>query len=420
MKIKLIASVSLSLLLARWKQTLVAAIGVTFSITMFITLLSFMSGLNDMLDALILNRTPHVRLYNEIKPSKKNQPINQFKKYQQYYNFISSIKPKNDRAEIYNNSAIMQSLKKDSRVLGYAPKIVAQVFYNVGPIDLTGTINGIDVDEENRLFYLSTYVTSGNFIDLKNIPNSIILGKGAAEKMMANIGDVIQVTTTKGERVPLKVVGYFQSGIAEIDKVQSYATIKTTQKLLGESSSYITDIQVKLKDVLLAPAVAKEYQELYQVEAVDVQTANSQFETGSSIRTLISYSVGVTLLIVAGFGIYNILNMMIYEKMDSIAILKATGFSGKDVNAVFISIALSIGIFGGIIGLLFGFGLSAVIDQIPFNTASLPTVKTYPINYNPKFYIIGGIFSIVTTYMAGYFPSRKASKIDPVIIIRGK
>jgi lipoprotein-releasing system permease protein len=419
MKIKLIASVSISLLLARWKQTLVAAIGVTFSITMFITLLSFMSGLNDMLDALILNRTPHVRLYNEIKPT-KNQPIDQTEKYKQYYNFISSIKPKNDRAEIYNNSAIMQSLKKDNRVLGYAPKIVAQVFYNVGPIDLTGAINGIDVDEENRLFYLSTYVTSGNFIDLKNIPNSIILGKGAAEKMMANIGDVIQVTTTKGERVPLKVVGYFQSGIAEIDKVQSYATIKTTQKLLGESTSYITDIQVKLKDVLQAPSVAKEYQELYQVEAVDVQTANSQFETGSSIRTLISYSVGVTLLIVAGFGIYNILNMMIYEKMDSIAILKATGFSGKDVNAVFISIALSIGIFGGILGLIFGFGLSAIIDQIPFNTASLPTVKTYPINYNPKFYIIGGIFSIVTTYMAGYFPSRKASKIDPVIIIRGK
>jgi len=70
--------------------------------------------------------------------------------------------------------------------------------------------------------------------------------------------------------------------------------------------------------------------------------------------------------------------------------------------------------------LLFGFGLSLLIDQIPFNTASLPTVTTYPINYNPNFYLIGGVFSIVTTYLAGYFPSRKASKIDPVIIIRGK
>ena len=419
MKLNLLASVSKSLLLARWKQTLVAAVGVTFSITMFITLLGFMAGLNSMLDNLILNRTPHIRMYNEIEPS-ANQPISQAKEYKDHYNFISSIKPKNERLEIYNNGAILNALKKDDRVVGIAPKIIAQVFYNVGAIDLTGVINGIDVDEENRLFKFSDYVTGGQYIDLKNIPNSIILGKGAAQKMLANIGDVIQVTTIKGERIPLKVVGYFQSGIQELDKVQSYASLSTTQKLLGESNSYITDLQVRLKDINLAPSMAIEYRQLFDVEAEDIQTANSQFETGSSIRTLISYAVGITLLIVAGFGIYNILNMMIYEKMDSIAILKATGFSGSDVNKIFIAIALSIGIFGGLLGLIFGFGLSALIDQVPFNTASLPTIKTYPIDYNPKFYIIGGIFSIVTTYLAGYFPSRKASKIDPVIIIRGK
>ena len=419
MKFKLIASVSKSLLLARWKQTLVAAIGVTFSITMFIGLLSFMSGLNDLLDGLVVNRTPHIRLYNEILPS-KIQPIDKSTDYNTSYNFIRSIKPKNKLLEIYNNAAVIKTLQSDSRVLGIAPKITAQVFYNVGSIDLTGNINGIDVDEENRLFLFKDYVVEGNYIDLKNTPNSIVLGKGAAEKMLTNIGDIIQVTTTKGERLQLKVVGFFQSGLQDIDKVQSYTSIATAQKLLGESNSYITDIQIKLKDIVLAPALAKEYAALFELDAIDIQTANSQFETGSSVRTLISYAVGITLLIVAGFGIYNILNMMIYEKMDSIAILKATGFSGADVNKIFITIALSIGIFGGLLGLLFGFGLSAVIDQIPFNTAALPTIKTYPINYNPKFYIIGGIFSIITTYFAGYLPSRKASKIDPVIIIRGK
>jgi lipoprotein-releasing system permease protein len=81
---------------------------------------------------------------------------------------------------------------------------------------------------------------------------------------------------------------------------------------------------------------------------------------------------------------------------------------------------MTIGLVGGVFGLLFGLGLSAIIDQIPFDTQALPTIKTYPVNYNPKFYIIGGIFSLVTTYFAGYFPSRKASKVDPVVIIRGK
>ena len=238
--------------------------------------------------------------------------------------------------------------------------------------------------------------------------------------MLAKMGDVVQVTTARGDMMKLKVVGFFQSGLQDVDKIQSYTSLATAQKLIGKPNTYITDMQVKLRDLNLAPQMAKDYARIFNVNAEDIQTVNAQFETGTKVRTIISYAVGVTLLIVAGFGIYNILNMMIYEKMDSIAILKATGFSGNDVKAVFVSIALSIGFFGGLAGLLFGFGLSAIIDQIPFNTAALPTIKTFPVNYNPKFYMIGCTFSLVTTYFAGLFPARKAGKIDPVVIIRGK
>ena len=414
---KLILVIAKSLLLARWKQTLVAAVGVTFSITMFITLLGFMTGLNDLLDGLILNRTPHVRLFNEVKPNPE-QPATFSKDLG--YTFIHSIKPSGNGQNIDNATAIMQNLKKDPRVFGVAPKVSAQVFYNVGNIDINGVINGVDVESEARLFKFQDYVPAGNYLDLKNVPNSIILGKAAADKMLANIGDVIQVTTPRGDRQSLKVVGYFQSGLADLDKVQSYASLATTQKLLGRPISYITDINIKLNDIALAPALAVEYKKMFDTDAEDIQTANAQFETGSNVRSIISYAVGITLLIVAGFGIYNILNMMIYEKMDSIAILKATGFSGRDVKRIFTTIALSIGIVGGLFGLGFGFILSHIIHQIPFNTVALPTVKTFPVNYNLKFYLIGISFSIITTYFAGLFPARKASKIDPVIIIRGK
>ena len=413
----LIVDIAKSLLLARWKQTLVAAVGVTFGITMFITLLGFMNGLNDLLDGLILNRTAHIRLFNEIIPSPV-QPIDL--PLQTNINFINSIKPNGHGQEIDNNLAIIAALKKDNRVMGVAPKVTAQVFYNVGKVDITGVINGVDVEAENKLFHFQEYVSKGNYRDLKNIPNSIILGKAAADKMLADIGDIIQVTSPSGERQTLKVVGFFQSGLQELDKVQSYASLATTQKILGKSNSFITDIGVKLFDISKAPVMAREFENIYETDAEDIQTANAQFETGSDVRSIISYAVGITLLIVAGFGIYNILNMMIYEKMDSIAILKATGFSGQDVKHIFITIALSIGLFGGMLGLLFGFLTSMAVDQIPFNTAALPTIKTFPVNYDLKFYIIGIIFSLVTTYFAGLLPSRKASKIDPVDIIRGK
>jgi lipoprotein-releasing system permease protein len=416
---KLIFSIAQSLLRARMRQTLVAAFGVTFSITMFVTLLGFMNGLNELLDGLIINRTPHVRLYNEVLPSTK-QPVDKDPRYQDGYNFVQNVKPKNEQLNLRNSAAILAALRQDKRVLGAAPKIAAQVFFNVGEIDLTGVINGIDVEEENRLFAFDQYVTTGNYVDLENIPNSIILGKAAAEKMLVNIGDIVQITTSKGDRMQLKVVGFFQSGLTELDKTQSYASLATAQKLLGVSNSYVTDIQIKLHDITKAPAVAKEFHETFETEALDINTANAQFDTGSSVRSLISYAVGITLLIVAGFGIYNILNMMIYEKMDTIAILKATGFSGKDVNKVFITIALSIGVIGGLVGLVFGFLVSFGIDNIPFDTPALPTIKTFPVSYNPKYYVIATTFSVITTYFAGYFPARKASKVDPVIIIRGK
>ncbi|MFZ4520959.1 MAG: ABC transporter permease [Bacteroidales bacterium] len=419
MKIKLILRIAKSLLLARWKQSLVAAVGVTFSITMFIALLSFMAGLNNLLDGLMLNRTAHVRLFNEIKPN-VHQPVNLSPEFAGSVNFIRSVKSAGKRQEIYNSQAIIRALNKDSRVKGVAPRITAPVFFNDGSIEITGVVYGVDSQSEGNLFHFNDYVKFCNPLDLKNVSNSIILGEGLAVKLMVDVGDVVQITTVNQERFSLKVVGFFQSGVQELDKVQSFASIPTVQKILGKPGNYITDIQIKLFDMAAAPAIAKEYAQLYQADSEDIQTANAQFETGSFVRTLISYLVGITLLIVAGFGIYNILNMMIYEKMDSIAILKATGFSGADVNRIFLVIALSIGIFGGSMGLVFGFLFSLVIDQIPFITAALPTVKTYPVDYNPVFYIIGSIFSIGTTYLAGWAPARKASKVDPVIIIRGK
>ncbi len=140
----------------------------------------------------------------------------------------------------------------------------------------------------------------------------------------------------------------------------------------------------------------------------------------AGLRVMVDKYSRTNLTLVSGFGIYNILNMIIYEKLDTIAILKAIGFNSQDVNRIFITIALSIGIVGGGVGLLFGFLASMAIDSAPFETAALPTIKTFPVDYNPKYYLIGGVFSLITTYLAGFFPARKASSVDPVEIIRGK
>ena len=416
---KVILSIAKTHLLSKIKQTATAALGVTFGIGAYITLVCFMTGLNAMLDDLILNQTPHIHIYNEIEPSKK-QPIALYDEFNNSLNVVHSIKPKLSQKKIHNALPIINYLEDNENVVGALPQIKTQIFYIAGSIELGGNLTGINPLDEARLFNMGDYIVEGSAKSLQNTDNGILLGIGIAKKMSLKVGDRVQVSPINGGVFPLKIVGFYQSGIADIDAIQSFANIKTVQRILGKSKNYITDINVKLNDISRAEVLSSAIEKQFKLKAIDIKTANAQFETGTSIRNLITYAVSITLLIVAGFGIYNILNMLIYEKMNDIAILKATGFSGKDVQLIFMSQAMIIGFVGGTLGLLIGLGLASFINTIPFQTEALPTVETYPINLNPLFFVIGFSFAMVSTFLAGYLPSKKAKKIDPVKIIRGQ
>ena len=416
---QVILNISKTHLLTKIKQTSIAALGVTFGIGSYITLVCFMTGLNTMLDDLILNQTPHIHVYNEIEPSKK-QPVSLYDDLKESFNVIHSIKPKLSQKKIHNALPIINYLERNKEVHGALPQIKTQIFYIAGSIELGGNLTGIKPIDEARLFNMKDYIVEGSAEALENTDNSILLGIGIAKKTALKVGDRVQVSPINGGVFPLKIVGFYQSGIADLDAIQSFTNIKTVQGILGEATNYITDINVKLYDIKQAIPLAKKIEQQFKLKAIDIKTANAQFETGTTVRNLITYAVSITLLIVAGFGIYNILNMLIYEKMNDIAILKATGFSGKDVQLIFMSQAMIIGFVGGVLGLLIGFGLASVIATIPFQTEALPTVETYPINMNPLFFIIGFSFAMLSTFIAGYLPSKKAKKIDPVKIIRGQ
>ena len=385
-------------LLTKLKSTSIAALGVTFGIGSYITLVSFMTGLNTMLDDLMLNQTPHIHVYNEIEPSKE-QPISLYDKFSESFNIVHSIKPKMSLKKIHNALPIITYLERNENVRGALPRIETQIFYLAGSIELGGNLTGISPIDEAKLFNMSDYIVEGSAEALQNTDNSIPINGGI---------------------FPLKIVGFYQSGISDIDAMQSFTTIKTVQRILGEANNYITDINVKLYDIKQAVPLSKKIEQQFNLKAVDIKTANAQFDTGTSVRNLITYAVSVALLIVAGFGIYNILNMLIYEKMNDIAILKAIGFSGTDVQLIFMSQAMIIGFVGGVLGLIVGYGLASLISTIPFETEALPTVETYPINIDPMFFVIGFSFAMVSTFLAGYLPSKKAKKIDPVKIIRGQ
>lgn len=419
MKLRLILSIAKTHLFSRKKQTITASLGVMFGIAAYVIMMSFMTGLNGLLDGLILNRTPHVHVYNEITIN-ESQPINRINDYKDKAVMISNIRPGAEQARIHNALALIKFLNGTPEVKAATPLVKAQGFYTAGSTRLSAMIMGVDPAQEAANYNLGDYIVGGSVDGLTTNENGILLGKGVADVLSLGIGDLVQVSTITGENFPLKVVGFYQSGLADIDKVQSYVNIKTAQRIMGESANYITDINIKLYNIEAAPEMAKDLEKKYDLTAVDIQKANAQFETGSEIRNMISYAVSITLLIVAGFGIYNILNMFIYEKINDIAILKATGFSNRDVQRIFLSEAVIIGLIGGVLGIMVGYLGCYSISRTPFETEALPTITKMPVNFDPMFYVIGVVFALVSTFFAGYLPAKRAQRLDPVEIIRGQ
>jgi lipoprotein-releasing system permease protein len=416
MDLHIAAQIARTHLLAKKRQTLVAMLGVTFGIAMFITMISFMQGVNQFLEDSALDASPHIRIYNEVNTQRPGL-IDEL--HPAGFNVIYHQKPKSESKKLKSGLIMAQRIEKEAGVLGVSPQIATQVFYNNGPIQLSGTISGVDIDRENRLYKLTNRLKSGSLKTLKTNPDGLIMGSVLARKLNVQTGDKVTVTLPGGGTRILRVVGTFGFGVGTVDNTKSYANISTVQEILQRDPSYITDIHVKMVDPLQAIPFGRKLRAMYGYYTEDWATANTAILAGEKIRNMLTYVVSITLLVVAGFGIYNIMNMTVINKIKDIAILKATGFDGNDIVAIFLLQALFIGFTGGLLGLAIGFGLSYLLSITPFDAGDFLSLKTFPVIFAAKYYGLGLLFGIVTTVLAGYFPSRKAAQVDPVSILRG-
>jgi len=416
--LKLALRIALVHLLAKKRQTLVAMLGVTFGISMFIVMISFMTGVNDFLLDLTLDGTPHIHIYNPVKTNRPALASQVFDSSKTRI-FIRHQKPRQDQPHLKNGFQILREIQNHPDVAFAAPQLTSQVFFNNGAVRINGMVVGIDVKQENAMYKLHEKMMSGTVDRLLTNRDGILMGEKLAQKMNVRVGDRVSLTTADGHVFMMKVVGIFAFGITVIDDVRCYVNLRTAQKLLGKTPDYFTDLNIKMFDPEKATNLSSDLASRYGFLSEDWKTANASILTGEMVRNIMTYVVAITMMIVAGFGIYNIMNMTVVNKMRDIAILKATGFEGGDVIRIFLLQSIIIGVSGALIGVLAGIFISYGIDQIPFPASTFIKLDTFPVTYKLRHYLLAIFFGFLTTLLAGYFPSRKAARVDPVSIIRG-
>lgn len=414
--IRLASIISFSQMRMRFKQSVIATVGVVFGVMIFIFLLAYVKGLNGYVQEITLEQTPHLRLYSE--PEISNRTLLD-EIADNSLNYTHHVKPKAVLPTIKDGLQIIQEIRQDGRISVASGSVKGQVFFKVGLSLFNGQITGINYSDENSLLHLASKIKEGSFSELSTIPNSLVIASGLAKKLNVKVGDKIVIITTKGDYIPMTIIGVFKTGIPEIDIEQCYASIATVQKILSVPFSYITDVKIKLHNKDLAFELSEEYKIKYRCSTSDWMKDNALAFENEAMQNMVVYCVAICLLLVAGFGIYNILNMMIYEKMKEFAILKAMGFSNIDVQMIILIQSFVIGVIGSLLGLLLGFLISYFVSLLPYESELFSSINHLPVSFDKNFYITGLVFGILTSFLSGYIPARKAAKIDPIFIIRG-
>lgn len=411
-------SLAFRYLLARRKQSLLTLLGIFFGAAAYVTISGFMLGFREYLVNQLVNNSPHVYIQAR-EEFLTADSLNRAMYGDAVAHVFWAVPPSGtkDTAIVDNPQSWYERLKADPRVVAYTPQLTANALFSKGPTTATASLIGTDPLRQVQVTTIGDYVVEGRWEDLAAGGNRLVIGAELRRKLGVNVSQNVLVSVTNGTPTPFKVVGVYSTGNLLTD-IQAYGALSDVQKI-NRTPNEVSQIGVKLHDHTRAASLASSWSKLSpeKIESWDQKNASlfDVFRIQDAVRFL---SIG-SILVVAGFGIYNVLNMTVMQKRRDIAILRSMGYSTGDVTWLFFSQGLIVAVSGAALGLLFGYGLCRFLETIPFGGGPLGAGPGHlVISFNPAIYIQAAILALLAASIASVLPARAAGKLTPIEIIR--
>jgi lipoprotein-releasing system permease protein len=268
-----------------------------------------------------------------------------------------------------------------------------------------------------RISDIADYVVTGKFENLKTGGNKIILGIGVAKDLGVRMGQYVDVISGSNEVTPFKVVGMTKFGDDRTDRSMAFAHISDVQKV-NKSPGRVSEIAVALNDLEESEKLAQLWGLYTEDKVEDWKTASKMFMEMIRMQDMVRYFIMFSVLVVAAFGIYNVLSIMINQKRKEIAILRSIGYGPNKILELILFQGIILGVLGGVVGILLGLILSRLIQMIDIGV-ELGGSNHLFISYDISIYYTSFIAALVAALLASFIPAYSASKMTPIDIIRG-
>lgn len=392
--------------------------GVAVGVMVLLIISSLMNGLVVSFTETIVDAAPHLVVTAEKAEDEKKHNIVQ-KIFAGSVVFLTDRGTPDSKNIIKAYYSFIDEIKSLKQFDSVSPFVVTQVVANssseTDPLFVTGVIPEI----ENRIINLKKRVREGSFDNFRSSSSGILLGKGAANELNISVGERLRLISSKGQLELVRVSGIFVTGIKNLDST-GYIHLKLAQKLEKIDSGSISGINIKTFD----PAGADKYKTMLQtLTGFKVETwreTNGNIITLFKIISTISRFLVFFTIIVAGFGVTNILVTVILGKSKDISLLRSIGFTRSKIILLFLFEGCMIGFAGSITGCLLGLSSTTLIGFIPTGGSEFSARKTFYMDQDPNTYLFTALFAMLVCLIASIAPAFRAARLKPIDILRGE
>jgi lipoprotein-releasing system permease protein len=387
--------------------SLISMLGMGLGVMALIVVLSVMNGFQKEIRARMLGASPHLEVVADGGRLEGWQPV-------------------------------LESVAQHPQVSAAAPYIAGQGMLSFGQSVQGVMVRGIDPARENAITELAGKMKLGALSDLRGGEFTIVIGSDLARTLGVRMGDKIMLITPQGSITPagmmprlkqFRVAGIFEIGMAPYDSSLALIHLDDAQKLF-QMGDAVTGISAKLRDVDLAPRVARELQRelppgLY---ANDWTHQNSNYFRAVQMEKKMMFIILSLIVAVAAFNIVSTLVMAVTDKQADIAILRTLGASPRSIMKIFIVQGVVIGLIGTLLGSLSGIVLALNLDVVvpfiehlfgvQFLAKDVYYISELPsdLRYHEVMLVTG--ISFLISLLATLYPSYRASKTQPAEALR--